>query len=76
MLVGHRKQFTGQVLDHQAGHEILGCILLRQDQEDRRSFPDKGFRIDASVKTDDLFQLRIQEGIQLGSTVDMMEFMP
>ena len=66
MLVGHGKQLTGQVLDHQTGHKILGSILLRQDQEDRRPFPYKGFRIDASVKADNLFQLRIQKGIQLG----------
>ena len=29
MLIGYGKQFTGKVLDHQAGHKVLGGILLR-----------------------------------------------
>ena len=47
-----REQFTGQVLDHQAGHEILGGIRLRENQKNSISLPDKQLRIDAAVNAE------------------------
>ena len=63
MLIGHGKQFTGKVLDHQTGHKILGSVLFRENQKDSALFPHKLLRINASIKAQHLFQLRIQKGI-------------
>ena len=63
MLIGYGKQFTGKVLDHQTGHKIFGSILFRENQKNGALFPHKLFRINASVKAQHLFQLRIQKSI-------------
>ena len=63
MFIGHGKQFTGKVLDHQTGYKILGSILFRENQKNGALFPHKLFRINASVKAQHLFQLRIQKSI-------------
>ncbi len=34
VFICHREQLTGQILDHQTGYEILGCIFFRKDQKD------------------------------------------
>ena len=63
MLIGYGKQFTGKVLDHQTGHKIFGSILFRENQKNSTLLPHKLFRINASIKAQHLFQLRIQKSI-------------
>lgn len=45
MLISYGKQFPGKVLDHQAGHKVLGGILFRENQKDSALFPHKLLRI-------------------------------
>ena len=66
VLVGHREELPAQVLDHQPSHEVLGGILLRQDEEDGGLSAGEGLGVHGAVKAQDLLQLGIQEGVEPG----------
>ena len=66
MLVRHREQLTGEVLDHKTRDEVLRGIFFRQNQEDGALLRGEHFRVDGAVVADDLLQLRIQKGVQAG----------
>ena len=66
MLLGHREKFPAQVLDQQPGHEILGEVLLREDEENGGLLGGKALGVDCAVKAQNLLQLCVQEGVELG----------
>ena len=66
VLVSHREQLSGKRLNHEARHEVLAGVLLGQHQEDGGLLGGEGLRVNGAVKTEDLLQLGIQEGVQPG----------
>ena len=63
VFIRQEKQFPGKVLDHQTGHKIFGSILFRENQKNSTLLPHKLLCINASIKAQHLFQLRIQKSI-------------
>ena len=53
-------------MDHERRDEILCRIFFRQNQKDGALLRGKHFGIDGAVIADDLFQLRIQKGVEAG----------
>ena len=45
---------------------MLGSIFFGEHNKNSRFFITEGFRIDGSIEAEDLFQLRVQEGVQTG----------
>ena len=66
VLIRYCEQLTGEVLDHQARHEVLRLILLRQDEEDGGFLRRKLFRVNGTVEAEDLLQLTIEERVEPG----------
>lgn len=66
MLVGHRKDFTVELLDDQADDEIFCVIFLRHDEEDGAFLRTELLGIDCRVKAQYLLQLGIQKSVEPG----------
>ena len=66
VLVRHGEQLPRQRLYHQARHEVLGGVLLRQDEEDGGLLCRKLLGVGGAVEAQHLLQLRVQKGVEPG----------
>ena len=66
VLVRHGEQLPCQRLYHQPCHEVLGGVLLRQDEEDSGLLRRKLLGVGGAVEAQHLLQLRVQEGVEPG----------
>ena len=66
VLVRHGEQLPCQRLYHQPCHEVLGGVLLRQDEEDSGLLRRKLLGVGGTVEAQHLLQLRVQEGVEPG----------
>ena len=64
VLIRYCEQLTGEVLDHQASHEVLRLILLRQDEEDGGFLRREHLGVNGTVEAQDLLQLTIEERVE------------
>ena len=64
VFIRHSKQFTAQILNHQARHEVFGGVLLRKNEKDGRLFRSKLLCIDGAVEAKHLLQFRVQKCIE------------